>query len=65
MVVFAQQLVSVDCWKSRKRAEFQLKWQFQPFPLKAFIRKCVRKNGRLRDTNCDLWFGVIKKTPHK
>lgn len=65
MVVLAQQPVSVDCWKSRKRAECQLKWQRQQFPLKPFITKCVRKKGRLWDTNCDLWFGVMKKPPHK
>lgn len=65
MVDLAQQLVSVDCWTSTKCAEFQLKWQFQQSPLKAFTRKCIRKNGRLCDTNRDLSFGVIKKTPHK
>jgi len=57
MVVLAQQLVSAGCWKSRKRAD----WQFQQFLLKAFVKICVRKNGRLCDTSCDLWFVVIKR----
>lgn len=47
MVLLAQQADSMDWWQSRKLAELQLKQQRQLFPLKAFIRKRIRKNSNV------------------
>lgn len=65
MVVLAQQLLSVGCWRCRKHDEFELKCQFQHVSLG---KKHQEKTGRLCDshnTNWDLWFGISKKTPQQ
>lgn len=62
IVVLAEQLVSVDCWKC---SWISTEIVISAVPPQSFYKKMHQKECRLCDGNCDLWFGVIKNPPHK